>query len=142
MTKKLVRVDVAFLFQLAGMKDKARVEPDVFHKAFDAYRAAHRRILQEYSDRPSACNADGTRAYRAEALSAFAEPRDGARVFAVWFTSARVFTRPMLIDLLVLCSMRMVDAAMEARIPCLFVGAREIKTYQSVVCTEEHTEIF
>ncbi|WP_321935455.1 hypothetical protein [Paraburkholderia sp. J8-2] len=136
MKEKLVKVDVAFLFQLAGMKAGESVEPALFHKAFDVYRAAYKRILTEYRDRPSARNPDGSRAYRTEAFSALADPRDGAKVFAVWFTSDRAFSRPMLIDLLCLCSMRMVDAAVEAGIACLFLGAREVKTYETVETSE------
>ena len=138
MSSNLVRIDVAFLFQLAGMKVGQRVDPVVFHRAFDAYRAAYKRILTEYRDRPSAHNPDGTRAYRADPFAALAEPRDGAKVFAVWFTRNQAFSRPMLIDLLCLCSIRMVDSAMEAGIPCLFAGAREIRRYE----TTETAEIF
>lgn len=137
-TTKLIRVDVVFLYQLAGMTVGDETPADLQAKAFSAYRAAHKRVAADYEKLASARKADGSAAYRLEAIAGLAEPRDGAKVFALWFSSADDFTRAAKVDLLALCGQRMFDAAYDQDISSYFVGARQMRKLE----TEEWYEIF
>lgn len=136
-TTKLIRVDVAFLFQLADMTVDSETSAELQSKAFAAYQAAHRMVAADYEKLASARNADGSRAYRLEAIAGLAEPRDGAKVFALWFSSAEDFTRAAKNNLTALCGQCIFDAAYERGINSIFYGARQMRKFE----TEEWADI-
>ncbi|CAJ3337175.1 hypothetical protein [Burkholderia pseudomallei] len=131
-TTKLISVDIAFLYQLAGMTVDNETPADLQTKAFSAYRAAHKAVAADYGKRASARKADGSSAYRLEAIAGLAEPRDGAKVFALWFSSADDFTRAAKVDLMALCGQRMFDAAYDQGISSYFVGVRQLRKLETV----------
>ncbi|CAJ7239339.1 Uncharacterised protein [Burkholderia pseudomallei] len=134
---RLTRVDIAFLYQLAGMTVGDETPADLQAKAFSAYRAARKRVAADYEKLASARKEDGSPAYRLEAIAGLAEPRDGAKVFALWFSSAGDFTRAAKVDLMALCGQRMFDAAYDQGISSYFMGARQVRKLE----TEEWDEI-
>lgn len=134
---KLIRVDVAFLYQLAGTTVGDETPADLQAKAFSAYRAAHKRVGADYEKLASARKEDGSPAYRLEAIAGLAEPRDGAKVFALWFSSADDFTRAAKVDLMALCGQRMFDAAYDEGVSSYFMGARQVRRLE----TEEWADI-
>lgn len=136
-TTKLIRVDVAFLYQLAGMTVGDETPADLQAKAFSVYRTAHKRVAADYEKLASARKADGSSAFRLEAIAGLAEPRDGAKVFALWFSSADDFTRAAKVDLMAMCGQRMFDAAYDQGISSDFMGARQVRRLE----TEEWDEI-
>ncbi|MCA8198630.1 hypothetical protein [Burkholderia vietnamiensis] len=133
---KLIRVDVAFLYQLAGMRVGDETPADLQAKAFSAYRMAHTRVAADYEKLTSVRKADGSSAFRLEAIAGLAEPRDGAKVFALWFSSADDFTRAAKVDLIALCGQRMFDAAYDQGISSYFVGARQMRKLETVEWSE------
>lgn len=136
-TTKLIRVDIAFLYQLAGMTVNNETPAELQTKAFSVYRTAHKRVAADYEQLASARKEDGSPAYRLEAIAGLAEPRDGAKVFALWFSSADDFTRAAKVDLMALCGQRMFDAAYDQGISSNFMGARRVRRLE----TEEWDEI-
>lgn len=135
-TTKLIRVDIAFLYQLAGMTVDNETPADLQATAFSAYRVAHKRVAADYEKLASARRADGSPAYRLEAIAGLAEPRDGAKVFALWFSSTDEFTRAAKVDLIALCGQRMFDAAYDQGISSYFVGARQMRKLETVEWSE------
>lgn len=137
-TTKLIRVDVAFLFQLADMTMTVGGETpaELQAKAFSVYQMAHKAVAADYEKLASARKADGSRAYRLEAVAGLAEPRDGAKVFAIWFSSADDFSREARVELTALCGRCMFDAAYEVDVNSVFYGARECRTVESVEWTD------
>ncbi|QHP90704.1 hypothetical protein EXE55_07035 [Burkholderia glumae] len=136
-TTKLIRVDVAFLYQLAGMRVGDETPADLQAKAFSVYRTAHKKVAADYEQLASARKEDGSPAYRLEAIAGLAEPRDGAKVFALWFSCADDFTRAAKVDLMALCGQRVFDAAYDQGISSCFMGARRVRRLE----TEEWDEI-
>lgn len=136
-TAKLIRVEVAFLYQLACMTVSDETPAELQAKAFSVYRTAHKRVAADYEQLASARKEDGSLAYRLEAIAGLAEPRDGAKVFALWFSSADDFTRAAKVDLMALCGQRMFDAAYDQGISSYFMGARRVRRLE----TEEWDEI-
>lgn len=126
-TTKLIRVDIAFLYQLAGMTVNNETPTDLQTKAFSAYRAAHKAVAADYGKRASARKADGSSAYRLEAIACLAEPRDGAKVFALWFSSAEDFSRDARVELTALCGRCIFDAAYDHGISSYFMGVRQVR---------------
>lgn len=136
-TTKLIRVDVAFLFQLADMTVDGETPAELQAKALAAYQAAHKAVAADYEKLVSARKADGSRAYRLEAVAGLAEPRDGAKVFALWFSSAEDFFREARVELTALCGRCMFDAAYELDVNSVFYdGARQCRTVESVEWTD------
>lgn len=133
---KLIKVDIAFLFQLADMTVGGETPAELQAKAFSAYEAAHRAVAADYEKLVSARKADGTQAYRLEAVAGLAEPRDGAKVFALWFSSTGEFSREARVDLAALCGRCMFDAAYELGVNSVFHGARQCRTFESVEWTD------
>jgi hypothetical protein len=133
---KLVKVDVAFLFQLAGMTVDTDTPSELYQKAIAVYQAAHKRVAGRYDTLPSNRNPDGKTAYRLQAQAGLAEPRDGAKVFALWFSGENEFSRDAMLDLTTICTSYMHDAAVEAGIPSLFAGARRMRQYETVAWDE------
>ena len=131
-TTKLIRVDVAFLFQLADMTVGSETSAELQTKAFAAYQAAHKAVAAGYENRASARKDDGSTAYRLQAMAGLAEPRDGAKVFALWFSSTEDFTRAAKNELTALCGQCVFDAAYERGINSTFYGVRQCRTFESV----------
>jgi len=131
-TAKLVKVDLAFLFQLADMTVDSETSAELQTKAFAAYQAPHKAVAADYETRGSARKADGSPAYRLQAIAGLAEPRDGAKVFALWFSSAEDFTRAAKNELTALCGQCVFDAAYERRINSVFYGARQCRKFETV----------
>jgi hypothetical protein len=135
-TTKLIKVDVAFLYQLAGMTVDSETPADLQMKAFSAYTAAHKAVAADYEKRSSARRADGSPAYRLEAIAGLAEPRDGAKVFALWFSSTEDFSRDALLELNALCGRCIFNAAYEHGISTHFAGARQMRKLETVEWAE------
>ena len=135
-TTKLIKVDVAFLFQLADMTVGSETPSDLQTKAFSAYQAAHKAVAADYEKLGSARKADGSPAYRLEAIAGLAEPRDGAKVFALWFSSTEDFQRAAKVDLTALCGRCMFDAAYERGINSTFYGARQCRKFETIEWAE------
>jgi hypothetical protein len=131
-TTKLIRVDVAFLYQLADMRVDQETPADLQSKAFSAYRAAHTTVGAAYEKLASARKADGTAAYLLEAIAGLAEPREGAKVFALWFSSDEDFSRAARVELTALCGRCIFDAAYELGINSTFYGARQCRKFETV----------
>ncbi|WP_055329416.1 hypothetical protein [Burkholderia pseudomallei] len=136
-TTKLIRVDFAFLYQLADMTVDNETPADLQMKAFSAYRAAHKAVAADHGKLVSARKADGSIAYRLEAIAGLAEPRDGAKVFALWFSSAEDFSRDARVHLTALCGRCIFDAAYDHGISSYFVGARQMRKLE----TEEWADV-
>lgn len=129
---KLIRVDIAFLFQLADMTVGSETPADLQAKAFSAYQAAHKAVAIDYGKLASARTSDGSPAYRLEAIAGLAEPRDGAKVFALWFSSTGDFSRQARVELAALCGRCVFDAAYKLDINSTFYGARQCRKFESV----------
>jgi hypothetical protein len=131
-TKKLVKVELAFLFQLADLKADDPIPEDVSRKVFDAYDAAHKVVKRDYPALTSIRNTDGTSAYSLEAQAGFADPREGDKVLAFWFSSKADFQRIALVQLSALCNRALNDAAFERGIGCFFAGVRKFCHFEVV----------
>lgn len=136
MTTKLIKVDIAFLFQLADMAEGNETPTEAYKKAITAYHTAHAAVAAGYARLPSARNADGSAAYRLEPVAGLAEPRDGAKVFALWFSSTEDFSRDARLDLTVLCSRCVSEAAFNLGIASKFAGARQMRKLETVEWAE------
>jgi hypothetical protein len=132
MTTTLKKVEIAFLFQLADMTVDAEVNAAAYQKAIATYQAAHTLVSARYQNLSSARNADGAPAYRLEAQAALAAPRDGAKVFAVWFSSTEEFSRKAMAELTALCAGCVSDSAYDMGVTSKFAGARQIRTFETV----------
>lgn len=131
-TTKLIRVDVVFLYQLADMTVDKETPADLQSEAFSAHQAAHKTVAAAYEKLASARKTDGTPAYRLEAVAGFAEPRGGAKVFALWFSSTEDFSREARVELTALCGRCIFDAAYDLGINCTFYGARQCRKFETV----------
>jgi hypothetical protein len=132
MTTKLIKVDIAFLFQLADMTVDSETPTQAYKKAITAYHTAHAAVASRYSRLASAKKPDGSPAYLLEAVAGLAEPRDGAKVFALWFSSTEDFSRDARLDLTVLSSRCIADAAFDLGIASKFAGARQMRKLETV----------
>jgi len=132
MTTTLKKVEIAFLFQLADMTVNAEPSVTDFQKAMAAYRAAYDLVSSRLRTLSSEQNAQGAHAYRLEAQAGFAAPRDGAKVFALWFSSAEDFSRKARAELTALCAGCVSDAAFDLGVASKFAGARQIRTLETV----------